>query len=66
MKNVIKVRRDKLMELMNTYFYGSYKHFAIELGLDPGHLHHYINKGIRGGPKLTEAVKKFCQEKELD
>jgi hypothetical protein len=62
----VKVRREKLVELLHTYFGGSYSDFGRELGVDISHLHRYINTGIGGGKKIAGAIIKFCREKGLE
>ncbi|HHV98308.1 MAG TPA: hypothetical protein GXX36_01840 [Clostridiaceae bacterium] len=62
----MKIKRQKVMELMDTYCNGNYNRFGRELGIDPSHLYRFINKGIGGGKKLAGAVIKFCKVNSLD
>lgn len=61
----MKVRREKLVELLHTYFRGSYSDFGRELDVDISHLHRYIKTGVGGGKKIVGAVMRFCREKGL-
>jgi hypothetical protein len=60
------VKRQKLVELMETYFSGNYNRFARELEVDPSHLHRFINSGIGGGKKIAGATIKFCKHNGLN
>lgn len=55
------VKRQKLVELMETYFSGNYNRFARELSVDPSHLHRFINSGVGGGKKIVGATIRFCK-----
>jgi hypothetical protein len=62
----MRLRKDKVIELMNTQFKGNYNQFSKTLGLDVGHLHKYLIKDIGGGKKLIGAVMKYCRDNGLD
>jgi hypothetical protein len=62
----MKIRQDKVKELMDIYEYGNYNRFSKAMGLDPSHLHRFINTGVGGGKKLFLALMAYCKEKGLD
>ena len=62
----MKIKRQKVMELMGTYCNGNYNRFARERGIDPSHLYRFINAGVGGGKKLAGAVIKFCKANSLN
>ncbi|MCX8129054.1 MAG: hypothetical protein N3I35_03020 [Clostridia bacterium] len=62
----VVVKRQKLAELMETYFSGNYNRFARELDVDPSHLHRFINSGIGGGKKIVGATIRFCKSNGLN
>lgn len=55
------VKRQKLLDLMNTYCAGNYNRFARELEVDPSHLYRFLNRGIGGGKKIVGATMRFCK-----
>ena len=62
----MKVKRDKVFELMDTYYKGNFSAFARALELDTSHMYKCMNFGLGGGKKVLGAVIKFCKEKGLD
>lgn len=62
----MEVKRQKVMDLMNIYCSGNYNRFGRELGIDPSHLHRFINTGVGGGKKLAGAIIKFCKINNLN
>jgi hypothetical protein len=63
---LMKVKRGKVINLMNKYYHGNYNRFAKELGVDPSHLYRFLTTGIGGGKKIIGAVIKFCKQNSLD
>jgi hypothetical protein len=62
----MKIKRDKAIELMNTYCAGNYNRFARELDIDRSQLYHFMTSGVGGGRKLIGCIMKFCKSKRLD
>ena len=62
----MKVNRDKVRLLMQTYCAGNYNRFGRELGVSPSQVHRYLNTGVGGGKKLVGAIIKFCKSKGLE
>lgn len=62
----MEIKRDKVMELMKTYCEGNYNRFAREMGVDPAHLHRFLNTGVGGGKKIISGIIKFCREKNIN
>lgn len=62
----MRLKRDKIVELMKKYSNGSYNQFARDLGVPAGNLHRYLTTGYGGGNRIIGAVIKFCQERGLD
>jgi hypothetical protein len=62
----MELRRDKINALMNTFFEGNYNRFGRELGVDPSHLHRFLNTGVGGGKKLAGAIFRFCKSNNLN
>ncbi len=58
--------KEKMMNLMKTQCNGNYNLFARELGLDPGHLHRFLNTGVGGGKKMIFGLMDFCGKYGLD
>ena len=58
--------KEKMMILMKTQCNGNYNLFARELGLDPGHLHRFLNTGVGGGKKMIFGLMYFCSKYGLD
>jgi hypothetical protein len=63
---VMKLKKDKLNELQETYFNGNNRQFAKALGISPSHLNRFLNKGVGGGNAILGGVFKFCKEHELN
>jgi hypothetical protein len=62
----MEVKRAKVINLMNKYYYGNYNRFAKELDVDPSHLYRFLNTGIGGGKKIIGAVMRFCKQNRLN
>ncbi len=63
---IMMLRRDKVIELMNTYCGGNYNQFARELGVPVSNLYNFMQTSYGGGTKMIGAVARFCKEKGLD
>lgn len=59
------LKKEKMIELMNTNFNGNYNRFARELNVDPSHLYRFLKTGIGGGSKIMGAVLKYCKENNM-
>jgi hypothetical protein len=57
----MKLKTDKVYELMNTHYKGNYTQFAKAIELDPSHIHRFLRLGIGGGKKVIGAVMRFAQ-----
>jgi hypothetical protein len=62
---MMKLKREKITELMNEYTNGNFSRFARILGIDPSHLHRFLKSDIGGGKKIVGAIMKFCKDKGL-
>ncbi len=62
----MKINREKVKVLMNKYCEGNCHRFARELGVQPAHLHRFLNTSVGGGKKIVFGIIKFCREKRLD
>ncbi len=58
--------REKMMALMKEYCRGNYNQFSRELGVDPAHLHRFLNTGVGGGKKIIFGLIDFCEKNRLD
>ena len=58
--------KDKMQELMKLQCRGNYNLFARELGIDPGHLHRFLNSGVGGGKKMIFSLMDYCARNGLD
>lgn len=55
-----RINREKMFDLMNRQCQGNYNKFGRELGVDPAHLHRFLNSGIGGGKKMIFALMEYC------
>lgn len=62
----MRIKQNKVIELMSTYCAGNYNRFGRELGINPSQVHRYINTGVGGGKKMAGALIKFCKSKGLN
>ncbi|MCX7923762.1 MAG: hypothetical protein N3B21_17395 [Clostridia bacterium] len=62
----MKVNREKIKQLIDTYCEGNYARFAREVDIDTSHLHRFVNKGIGGGKKVLGGVMRFCKDKNIN
>jgi hypothetical protein len=62
----LKLKKDKVQEILKSDFYNNYHRFASALDVDASQLHKYIKHEVGGGKKLIGAIAKFCQKNELD
>lgn len=58
--------RERMMELMISQCGGNYNRFGRELGVDPAHLHRFLNTGVGGGKKMIFGLMDFCEKKHLN
>ncbi len=56
----------KMMQLMTEQCKGNYNLFARELGIDPGHLHRFLNTGVGGGKKMIFGLMDYCSRNNID
>ena len=56
----------KMMQLMIEQCKGNYNLFARELGIDPGHLHRFLNTGVGGGKKMIFGLMDYCSRNGID
>jgi hypothetical protein len=62
----MKLRKDKVCELMVTYADDNYHQFARLLSLDVAHVHRTLNKKSNAGPKFLGALMVFCNDYGLN
>ena len=62
----MKLKREKILELMNNYTFCNYNRFVRDLKVDPAHLHRFLRFGVCGSKKIVLAMIKFCKENNLD
>ncbi len=62
----MQLNRFKILQMMEIYCAGNYNRFGRETGVDPAHLHRFLNTGVGGGKKIVFGIIKFCREKGLD
>lgn len=62
----LKLSREKIMELMKNHCDGNYNRFGKELGVDPAHLHRFLNTGIGGGKKMIFSLMEYCERNSLN
>jgi hypothetical protein len=62
----MKLKREKLVDLMQIYCRGNYYQFARELNVDPSHIYRFIKTGVGGGSKIIGSIMKFCKKNKLD
>ncbi len=60
-----RINREKMMELMKRHCRGNYNLFGRELGIDPAHLHRFLNTGVGGGKKMIFALMEFCDNHNI-
>jgi hypothetical protein len=61
----MKLKRDKVNELLQIYFNGKNSKFADAIGVEDAHLRTYIRTEVGDGRVLIGGIIKFCKEKEL-
>jgi hypothetical protein len=62
----MKLKKDKVNDLLQMYFNENNSKFARAIGVDHTHLQHFLNTGIGGGRVLIGGIYKFCKEKDLN
>lgn len=63
---IMKLRPEKVKELMGTYCAGNYNQFARELGVPVSNLYKFMQTSYGGGTKMIGFVVKFCKSKGLN
>lgn len=61
-----RINREKMFELMKERCHGNYNLFGRQLGIDPAHLHRFLNTGVGGGKKMIIALIKYCEQHHLN
>lgn len=61
-----KLSQHKMMELMKSHCNSNYNQFSRELGVDPAHLHRFLNTGIGGGKKMILGLIDYCEKNSLN
>jgi Fe-S cluster assembly ATPase SufC len=62
----IRLSPSKMKELMKRQCQGNYNRFSRELGVDPAHLHRFLNTGVGGGKKLIFSLMDYCERNNLN